>query len=78
MTDEIKPCPFCGGINISTEIIDFRRRAVAICNDCDARGPEVRLTALDDHPIDTSDALREWNTRVNPEHLSKGPTPAEF
>ena len=61
MTTEVLPCPFCGGTNIFPRIGPFRRLAFAVCADCEAQGPEVRITALDDHRLDTADALREWN-----------------
>ena len=70
MTTEVLPCPFCGGTNIHPRLGPFRRLAFAVCCDCEAQGPEVRVIALDDHRLDTSDAMRAWNTRVNPEHLS--------
>lgn len=70
ITEATKPCPFCGGTNIYPWRGPFHRGAFAVCVDCEAQGPEARVTALDDHRLDTSDALREWNTRVNPEHLS--------
>jgi Lar family restriction alleviation protein len=70
VTEEIKPCPFCGGTSIQVQQGSTYRRLVAICADCGAQGPEVRQTALDAKSPDQDAALRDWNTRVNPEHLS--------
>ena len=78
MTDEIKPCPFCGGTNIQIEEGTSYRWRVAVCADCGAQAPEARVTSLEGIDADRGAAFREWNTRVNHELINKGPTPEEF
>jgi Lar family restriction alleviation protein len=69
MNETPKPCPFCGGTSIQVQQGSTYRRLVALCADCGAQGPEARQTSFEDTP-DCAPALRDWNTRVNPEHLS--------
>ena len=59
MTDELKPCPFCGGEGV--EILDYRERGwlYAIeCLDCNAStGPQREKL----------DAIDAWNRRTGEE-----------
>lgn len=50
---EAKPCPFCGGTDITTGELNL----VAKCVDCDTRGPWPG-PGIDD------DALAAWNRRA--------------
>jgi Lar family restriction alleviation protein len=70
MNETPKPCPFCGGTSIQVQQGSTYRWLVTVCSDCGAQGPEARQTALDAKSPDQAAALRDWNTRVNPEHLS--------
>lgn len=53
MSEELKPCPFCGGMNI--HIWDISTPWVS-CNDCLAN------TAC---ALTKEEAIRIWNRRVN-------------
>jgi hypothetical protein len=70
VTEEIKPCPFCGGTSIKVMQPPESFWPSAICIDCSAQGPLAIKTALDNPDTVYDDSTREWNSRVNPEHLS--------
>ena len=58
---ELKPCPFCGGKDISVYEYEEDYRGApachyAACNDCDARGPEDYCKR---------EAAQLWNNRVD-------------
>lgn len=61
MSEELKPCPFCGGL-VSSIIItspvekNIPRKQARICLICDARGPEHV-------PIEGDDSIKSWNIR---------------
>lgn len=64
-----KPCPFCGGTDVSViEGSTFRWRKVR-CNDCDAECGEVRIKTSGTGTLNEweeqahFDAFKEWNTR---------------
>ncbi len=70
MADLIKPCPFCGGTEITTyEGSSFRWR-FAFCNTCGAQSGEVCVQTLGEGTPEEweaaaiSDALAEWNKRA--------------
>ena len=72
MTESIKPCPFCGEININiVEGDTFRWRRVE-CRTCGVLGPEVRIQTLGAGTRDEweqageVEAIKEWNTRHEP------------
>ena len=50
---ELKPCPFCGGHNLTSEGVTNKS---IFCVDCGAYGPEPA--------IDTNEVDVDWNTRV--------------
>ena len=50
---ELKPCPFCGGYNLTSEGVTNKS---IFCVDCGAYGPEPA--------IDTNEVYVDWNTRV--------------
>lgn len=57
--NQLKPCPFCGGVNLYiTKIVYefgmFEHKAV-VCSDCNAQGP-VRMNGNDDY-------IEFWNKR---------------
>ena len=52
-TDELKPCPFCGGENLASNW----HSPFIICNDCGAFGPG---NADSTH----EQAVKAWNTRT--------------
>ena len=52
-TDELKPCPFCGGENLASNW----HSPFIICNDCGAFGPG---NADSTH----EQAVEAWNTRT--------------
>ncbi len=54
MTDELKPCPFCGSTDLEVMDIDQGYAAIA-CGLCDAFGPMG---------LGGEGASAEWNQRV--------------
>lgn len=71
MSEELKPCPFCGGSNISVIQGSTFRWRLAEC-DCGARAGEVRIQTMGDgtqaqwEAQAAVDAIKEWNTRATP------------
>ena len=59
MSDELKPCPFCGG--------DYLRiqSTYVHCNSCGGDGPEVSRRRGREYWGDL--AIKAWNTRHTPE-----------
>ena len=60
MTEELKPCPFCGGTNVTMARIptwDTRSWRYVSCrnSDCQAEGPA---------DLRESGAIEKWNTRA--------------
>ena len=52
---ELKPCPFCGGKNITVFMKGLDRlKYAAVCEDCDARAGRKPTK---------KEALEEWNRR---------------
>lgn len=75
MTEELLPCPFCGGEDIrisdkTTTINRVRKRHVACyCNACHCYGSRIIGKEESDYPYKAIDGTREeaikaWNTRV--------------
>ena len=58
MSEELKPCPFCGGLNISDKTNGWGH-AFHQCNDCKAQGPARSVTIKNPwaNPV-------LWNTRA--------------
>jgi Lar family restriction alleviation protein len=69
MTDDLKPCPFCGEKYVTTEFDRGQgdKWGYASCDVCAACGPEVR-TNYDREPDGPwhSEAIAAWNTRALP------------
>lgn len=73
MTDELKPCPFCGdsGVTTMNEGSTFRWRYLS-CNSCGATPGEVRVQTFGDGTPDewekqaAKDAIAAWNRRAQP------------
>jgi Lar family restriction alleviation protein len=78
MTDDLKPCPFCGSIDVEAimherkakeiEIMDF-----VVCHNCKAHGP----TFVKSVPISVyemmklcDEAAAAWNHRVEPSAIA--------
>ena len=53
MSEELKPCPFCGSNNI--ELIDHDNSIW--CEDCPA--------GVNDYTVSINDLIEAWNTRIN-------------
>jgi Lar family restriction alleviation protein len=53
MSEELKPCPFCGSNDITQEFCNTPWRYIG-CNQCEEEGPPA-----DSH----GEAVRLWNTR---------------
>ncbi len=61
MSEELSPCPFCGGLRI-VPVEQERRKAAGVCLGCGAQGPLVAI-----QPFGTSDVIAAWNRRANDE-----------
>ena len=70
---ELKPCPFCGGVNIKRQ--EFLGEAVVYCEDCLSRvigklQPERFIPAENglyrriEEKSALSDAMEKWNRRI--------------
>jgi hypothetical protein len=57
MSEELKPCPFCGSSSIRL------RRYFGECESCGAGGPEAKSPCEGEHPVEY-DVERSWNTRA--------------
>jgi Lar family restriction alleviation protein len=58
MSDELKPCPFCGSINVELVFSEPVHGAVGKtvkCDDCWAVGPDSDIKIV---------AIQSWNRRV--------------
>ena len=62
MNKELKPCPFCGGINASIENGGFSNRKQVICPDCGA-------TATNSSTLRT-EAIAAWNRRTEAKQMT--------
>ena len=65
--EQLKPCPFCGSIDIDASFMRGYRRGdntqpiiAAGCNDCGAVGPDV---SVPDHSTGYPESLEKWNKR---------------
>ena len=52
---ELKPCPFCGSDNVSSEGVVESSKGQVHCHDCGASGPNPVYDTIDPQP--------NWNTR---------------
>lgn len=66
MTDELKPCPFCGNIRCSVIGDDEAYYVACGSRDCYAALGEVYdRDAMPEHAFKTQeDAIKAWNTRA--------------
>ena len=55
MTEELKPCPFCGDPNIVITRVGFHAVSMATCCGCGADGPAR---------VSDEAAISAWNTRA--------------
>ena len=72
MSDELKPCPFCGGTNlqINAEDIDGYMACVR-CWDCDdMQGPASAYKYRDVEKA-KADAIQQWNKRATAAELTR-------
>ena len=66
-----RPCPFCGGSNVSTHEGSTFRWMYAGCDSCGAQAGEVRVQTIGDGTKvlwlqqARRDAIEEWNKRPN-------------
>ena len=73
MSTDLKPCPFCGGSNITLATYDVQpdnyHAGHAYCNDCGMEGPSsLSLPEPDGHWMPDADSAKEegakaWNRR---------------
>lgn len=59
MTNELKPCPFCGGEAYAVDALE--KRAHAVCDTCHAS------TA---YYFSEAEAIEAWNTRAEPQKVA--------
>lgn len=74
MTPELKPCPFCGGKNLSVNAYDVQpddyHAGHVYCNDCEVEGPSsLSLPEPDgywmpDPESAKAEAVKAWNRRA--------------
>jgi Lar family restriction alleviation protein len=63
-------CPFCGSANVYTQEGSTFRWMLAECQNCGARGPEVRVQTLGEGTREewlargSAAAIAEWNSRA--------------
>ena len=63
MSEEIKPCPFCGHVGLSFEDGSTYRWGVASCDGCGASAGEIRRTYPDNGEWH-KEAIAQWNKRT--------------
>jgi Lar family restriction alleviation protein len=61
----IKPCPFCGGTEVTIHDGSTFRWITTKCEECGATGPEIRKSLGDGTPLSKQReaAIQEWNKR---------------
>ena len=73
MSEEMKPCPFCGGLSVSVHQGSAYRWRVASCGECGASSGEVRVQTTGEGTPDewrlAADvkAIDAWNERASPQ-----------
>lgn len=60
MSEDLKPCPFCGSKNIRFKDTRGWLETCGECEDCGALGPDGDID-------DVSSAVAAWNTRTPPD-----------
>lgn len=81
MSNELKPCPFCGNVNVVAEVDFMNRRFVIYCTDPEEGCPaEMNLyfadAGLDKRGTFSFEEMRramqeltdKWNNRTDPKH----------
>jgi hypothetical protein len=70
---DIKPCPFCRSIHVAAVKGAHFKSRFALCGECGAQGPEIRINVLDpDHEAKgEAEAMTEWNTRDDLAYLEE-------
>jgi Lar family restriction alleviation protein len=67
MSEDLKPCPFCGGRGRITKDADpdFTGYFIAVkCNDCGATSRQKYFSNGNDCPLTYQECRDEWNTRA--------------
>jgi hypothetical protein len=83
VSENVKPCPFCGHIGISLAEGTTYRWRVAECSECGARCGEIRVqtsgagTRQEWEAVGVVNAIEEWNKRTEPAELTKALRDAE-
>ena len=57
VSEELKPCPFCGG---KAYIAIYDYAVIAVCDQCCAQTAEVRISP---HYAAKDEAIKQWNRR---------------
>lgn len=68
MSEDLKPCPFCGGLPISAYIRNGRH---IVCQTCHAEGPPAYGGPLNRRSAEDR-ARAAWNTRRAPSSTLRG------
>lgn len=64
---KLKPCPFCGGNNITIQRWDMTKSYFIMCHDCPARMDDlIEKKDGTSKPIKLKGAITAWNRRVKP------------
>lgn len=64
MSDQNKPCPFCGSTDVDLD--DCAEDVMVVCDDCQANGPPTCIGCRDEEETIHLDfeAWELWNKRV--------------
>lgn len=62
MSEELKPCPFCGSTNVCVFRKPWYQRWYATCNDCCGMTDDFKTN---------EDAINAWNHRPSPWHTGE-------
>jgi transcription elongation factor Elf1 len=77
VSENVKPCPFCGHVGISLAEGTTYRWRVAECSECGARCGEIRVqtsgagTRQEWEAVGVVNAIEEWNKRTEPADLAE-------
>jgi transcription elongation factor Elf1 len=83
VSENVKPCPFCGHVGISLAEGTTYRWRVAECSECGARCGEIRVqtsgagTRQEWEAVGVVNAIEEWNKRTEPADLAEARRDAE-
>ena len=61
---KLKPCPFCGGTNITMQKWDITKSYFVMCHGCPARMEDlIEQKSGQSKPMNLKGAVKAWNRR---------------